>query len=475
MKTGVQSVTIKLIDPEGTDSLSWVFDHPDEFTGIEVSGEGEIEIEVSDRKFLITEHEGTGTIGPWTRLQLRVDTSETPVDLIIALDTSYSMISDFEDTTRFDLAVDGILELIGQKSKKLTVGIMAYGVDWEMSQDLTEASTFTKKKQSDLKKELDLIKHKGKAAAGTALNGSSEVFSIKGSSDLKAVLLLTDGADEIGPNPLKEADNLVARGMYIYPFYFGEETDQKSLTIFERIAAKSHTTLFSLHNAAEEEKRRLIRASLRSADPDEGENGTGSIPVVAKEVGSEEDIQSAIPVPEEGESEDLPDTDADTHLEDTDETPSVDSSIIDSGDGSDDANESASDDPIDAEAVISPDERSGAKLEGAVSDEGFGNDSAPETGDAEVGGSEDLVIPSGTELLIRQLRDMGTGFTFLVQEGGGELPPGEEESDVQVIKAGTPIDDVDEEDASNELTHRPTPKIIDAIKNFIEWVKNLIW
>ena len=469
MKTGVQNVSIKLIDPEITESLSMAIGNPEVFYGTDVQGPGEIE--VSEKKYEIMEHEGTGEIGPGTRIILSIDASETPIDMLIALDTSYSMISEYEDTTRFDLAVDGILELIGQKSKKLVTGIMAYGVDWEMSVDLANASSFTKKKLTDLKKELSQIKHKGKAAAGTALNGSSEVFSIKGSSSLKVVVLLTDGADEIGPNPLKEADKLASRGIYIYPFYFGEETDQKSLTIFDRIAAKGHTTLFSLHNAAEEEKRRLIRASLKSAQLDEGDEGFGSEAAAVDDGDAEmdEDIPSATPVPEEGEPDDMPEDMPQDNPEDIPEDISGDNLGDRSGNMSEDIPEDASvDEPgetSEGELVLGPDDQ--PEKEGAEPTDNGSTDLSRD-------GSEDLVIPSGSELLIRELQKLGNGLTFLIQEGGGEFSA-DEDSDGLVIKAGVPVDDTETTESSNEPTFNRTPKIIDAIKHFIEWVKGLIW
>lgn len=399
MKTGVQSVTIKLIDTEVRESLVDLIENPGVFHGISIEDEEEAEVEVSGKKYAIVDLEGTGQIGPWTRIIFKIDASETPVDMVIALDTSYSMISSFEDSTRFDLAVDGIIDLIGEKSKHLIVGVLAYGVNWEMSMDLTNAQTFTKKKLSDLRKDLIGIKHKGKAAAGTALNGATEVFSIKGVNDVKAVVLLSDGADEIGPNPLTEAGKLVTRGIYIYPFYLGEETDQKSLTIFERIAEKSHTRLFSLHDAADQEKRRLIRASLMEAESEEMEDGIVSDSVPSEETGG--DIEAGEPdgtIPVEGDSE----------------------------------------------------------QENATSE-----------------GKDDIQIPTASELLLRELRELGLGLPFIIQEGGAAIPS-DEDPDTQVIRAGIPVEEEDVPD-SKVLTFSRTPKIVDAIKNFIEWVKGLIW
>jgi len=431
MKTGVQSITIRLIEPEAKDTLQEILDDPWSFHGKNIDDEGELD--VSGRRFAILEREGEGTIGPWTRIKLTVDATKTPIDMLIALDTSYSMITTLEDASRFDLAVDGIVSLIGRKAKKLIVGIMAYGVDWEMALDMTNAKSFTKKKLNDIRKELGKTKHKGKAAAGTALNGASEVFTIKGLNDLKIVVLLSDGADEIGPNPIKEADKLNSRGIYIYPFYFGEEKDQKSLTIFKRIAAKSHTELFSLYNAAEQEKRRLIRASLKSAEEESGdETGTGSGSISGYQESGEDEGK----LPEqiagyEGETEARNGTEKKAEIESENEV----------------------------ENDIGMPERT-------IKDEGDSDVQSNE-------GKEGIDIPSGSELLTRELRELGSVLPFIIQEGGKGLPS-EDDGDVPVIKAGMRAEEVEGENSSRPILKR-TPKIFDAVKNFIEWVKGLIW
>ncbi|MCK4614954.1 MAG: VWA domain-containing protein [Thermoplasmata archaeon] len=384
MKSGVQSITIKLVDFKATESLKDILDNPEAFHGVKIEEEGELE--VGDIKYTILEKEGKGEIGPWTHILLKVDASETPVDMLIALDTSYSMISTFEDSTRFDLAVDGIVSLLGQRTKGLISGVMTYGADWEMTLDMTNVKTLTKKKLGGIEKELKETKHRGKAAAGTALNGALEVFTVKGLNDVRAVVLLTDGVDEVGPNPLKEAKRLVSMGIHIYPFYFGEEKDQKSLTILKRIATMSNTRLFSLYNAVEKEKRRLVRASLRTSED------------------------------EKNEGEELKDRN-------------------EPGENSDESEDNADD----------KDDK----------------------------GKEELVVPSGSELLLRELTELGKGLSLVIQQGGGEFEPDENE-DVKVIKAGVPVTKKEQKGRDGPIFKR-TPKIIDAIKHFIEWLKGLIW
>ncbi len=428
MKSGVQSVTIKLKDSEDKDSLRELLENPGAFH--EVTYEGEPEIAIGERKFLIAESEGEGTIGPWTSIDLRIDANEIPIELLISLDTSYSMISSFEETTRYDLAIEGINSLLAGKSSKLIAGIMAYGVVWEMTMDMTNVKNITKKKLNGIVQELSDIKHKGKAAAGTALNGALEVFTVKGLNDIRVVVLLTDGTDEIGPNPLKEAEKLVSRGIYIYPFYFGEESDQKSLTILERIANMSHTKLFKLYEAVEEEKRRLIRESLKSP---EGEGKPDEVTL------HDDEIQTAEPVEDE-----------------------VNSETRDSEEGSTDSDDQA-------------DERSEHITDPSDDDQASDMNHDSPTDDFEGKGTgEELNVPSGSDLLMRELTQLGTYLTLQIQEGSKELPM-EEDKDVEVIRAGIPVEEEEKQEKEKERTFRRTPKIIDAIKNFIDWVKSLIW
>ena len=100
----------------------------------------------------------------------------------------------------------------------------------------------------------------------------------------------------------------------------------------------------------------------------------------------------------------------------------------------------------------------------------LGPEDVPKTATAHEGPA----IPTGSELLIRELGDLGKNLTFLLQEGGCTIVQ-DEDDDVQVIKAGIPTDIQETNDRSNEPTFRKTPKIIDVIKNIIEWIKNLIW
>ena len=504
MKSGVQSITVKLIDPEVKTSLEEIFANPEDFHGLiinEDSSEERVkdisedqdngkseddqkvrkseeapkvmgEIEASGRRYKIVRSEGEGAIGPWTEIILEVDTNETHVNMLIALDTSYSMITSFEDTTRFDLAVDGIFSLLGEKPKRLIAGIMAYGVNWEMSQDMVNAKSLTKKKQKEITTELLQTKHKGKAAAGTALNGALEVFTVKGLTDLRIVLLLTDGTDEIGPNPLKEAEKLLSKGIYIYPFYFGEESDSKSVAILDRIALKSHTNLFSLHNAVEHEKRKLIRASLRSADKDPIK------PIIEPEGPSDDGIMDAEPVDIESSDSGSPEVSS----EDTSENVATDSSDDTPDHSSEDLPEGstvdfAEDSPKGGSEETDAKER--VMVATIVDDETPSTEDVQSTGGEEPEdmdsseGKEEIIVPSGSDLLLKELQQLGTSLTFLVQERGNAMLT-EEDADIPVIKAGIPVEE-EEQDESRELTFNRTPKIIDAIKNFIEWVKGLIW
>ncbi len=362
MTSRVRSIKLKPIDLEAPDALSEILKTPEEFHGTGVEQET-AEIEVKERKYQVVKRDGEGKVGPWTEIELLVDADETPVNLLIALDCSYSMNTLFDDATRFDIAVEGILSIFERKAKYLTAGTMTYGTDWEMTLDVTRVKDFTKKRLTALEKELKETRLKGKAAAGSALSGAVEVFNVKGLKDIRAVVLITDGIDEVGTNPIKEAENLVSRGIHIYPFYLGDESDEKSLKILKYIAALSHTRLFTLYNAVEQEKRRIIRESLRNAE-------------------------------EQGE-------------------------------------------------------------------------------DAEEQDEEEIEVPSGAELLKKELGRLGGEIYFLLQTGS-EGPETGEDEEVQVIKAGVPSTEEEREVHRGPVFER-TPKIIDAIKHFIDWLKSIIW
>lgn len=145
------------------------------------------------------------------------------VDVILALDTSYSMNKDDYKPTRFEAAKNALCTFLAQKiDTKDRVGIITFSHGYTVHM---VPAAVDKNAISKVFSELKVLKPGGRTALSNAIQGAIDVF---GSQDMpenaRTLILLTDGCDNIGDVPREVALKAKELGIQIYPVLIGGGT-----------------------------------------------------------------------------------------------------------------------------------------------------------------------------------------------------------------------------------------------------------
>ena len=138
-----------------------------------------------------------------------VQSAEGETSILFIFDASGSMNQKVEGKSKLNISKDILSDLIGDMPSETQVGFMVYGHAGAVKKgcDAIELSVPIKALDSDLiKKKIMALQAKGKTPIAASLEQGAEVIEkIKGA---KMIVLISDGEETCGGNPLKEAEKL---------------------------------------------------------------------------------------------------------------------------------------------------------------------------------------------------------------------------------------------------------------------------
>jgi len=218
----------------------------------------------------VAEPEGYVKIGDNTEIEIMPKPLKS--DILLAVDTSYSMSKDDYQPNRFEAAKNAVMFFLNQKiDTKDRVGLVTFGSTCFEKLPLTNVNDELLAKALS---ELQDTKPAGRTSISSALNAAVEIFKNQGvPENPKILIMLTDGADNIGENPAVQAQKLKENLVSVYPVLIGTKThyDEKILT---EIVATTGGRFYSAPNKDElinlyselAGKRKRIREMKKTED-----------------------------------------------------------------------------------------------------------------------------------------------------------------------------------------------------------------
>jgi Ca-activated chloride channel family protein len=218
----------------------------------------------------VAEPEGYVKIGDSTEIEIMPKPLKS--DILLAVDTSYSMSKDDYQPNRFEAAKNAVMFFLNQKiDTKDRVGLVTFGSTCFEKLPLTAVNDGV---LANVSLELSETKPAGRTSLSSALNAAVEIFKNQGAPENpKILIMLTDGADNMGENPVVEAQKLKENSVTVYPVLIGTKThyDEKILT---EIAATTGGRFYSAPNKDElinlyselAGKRKRIREMKKTED-----------------------------------------------------------------------------------------------------------------------------------------------------------------------------------------------------------------
>jgi len=195
----------------------------------------------------VAEPGGYVKIGDGTEIEIMPKPLKS--DILLAVDTSYSMSKDDYQPNRFEAAKNAVMFFLNQKiDTKDRVGLVTFGSTCFEKLPLTNVNDELLAKALS---ELQDTKPAGRTSISSALNAAVEIFKNQGvPENPKILIMLTDGADNIGENPAVQAQKLKENSVSVYPVLIGTKThyDEKILT---EIAATTGGRFYSAPNKDE--------------------------------------------------------------------------------------------------------------------------------------------------------------------------------------------------------------------------------
>ena len=195
----------------------------------------------------VAEPEGYVKIGDNTEIEIMPKPLKS--DILLAVDTSYSMSKDDYQPNRFEAAKNAVMFFLNQKiDTKDRVGLVTFGSTCFEKLPLTAVNDDV---LANVSLELSETKPAGRTSLSSALNTAVEIFKNQGTPENpKILIMLTDGADNMGENPVVEAQKLKENSVSVYPVLIGTKThyDEKILT---EIAAATGGRFYSAPNKDE--------------------------------------------------------------------------------------------------------------------------------------------------------------------------------------------------------------------------------
>ncbi len=197
--------------------------------GKTVRKDGRVNISRVSLNVAVTEPEGYVKIDDSTEIEIMPKPLKS--DILLAVDTSYSMTKDDYKPSRYEAAKNAVLFFLNQKiDTKDRVGVMTFGSTCYEKIPLTTVNEETLAETSSVFQD---TKPAGRTSLSSALITALGIFMDQGMPEnSKTLILLTDGVDNMGGNPVAEAQKLKENGITVYPVLIGTKIhyDEKTLT-----------------------------------------------------------------------------------------------------------------------------------------------------------------------------------------------------------------------------------------------------
>ncbi|MEW6069746.1 MAG: VWA domain-containing protein [Candidatus Thermoplasmatota archaeon] len=198
-----------------------------------------LECEDIKLKVISTYPEAKLKVTPATNIEISVTPKST--DLILALDSSYSMRREDYKPSRTELAKKAALAIVANKiDVKDRVGIMSFGYNYAIHLPLMRVTNESLVQASASLKEL---KPAGRTSLSSAINGAIAMLEAEAREESMRILtIFTDGFDNIGEAPQQLALRAKDKNIIINTILLGEREEQeKTLKELAEITGGSHT------------------------------------------------------------------------------------------------------------------------------------------------------------------------------------------------------------------------------------------
>ncbi|MDI6856611.1 MAG: vWA domain-containing protein [Candidatus Thermoplasmatota archaeon] len=172
-------------------------------------------------------------VTPATTIEISV--APKSADIILAVDSSYSMRKEDYKPSRFGCANKAALTIASHKiGTKDRVGIMSFGYNYVVHSPLAQVSKESLAQASSVLKEL---KPSGRTAISSAINGAIAMFESSAcEKGLKTLTIFTDGFDNIGEAPEQSALKARDKNIIVNTILLGERKEEQE-KLLKEIAA----------------------------------------------------------------------------------------------------------------------------------------------------------------------------------------------------------------------------------------------
>lgn len=166
---------------------------------------------------------GAVRIGDETELEILSRKMKFTSDIILAIDTSYSMRKNDYKPNRFGAAKTAVLSFLMEKvDTDDKLGVFTFG---HRPSQVMELKPVANEDLTDVAKVLEDTELLGRTSIGNLIDKTLAVFDEKSTpGNMRMLIMLTDGADNIGSDPVACAESAKKKNVAIYPVLIGKDS-----------------------------------------------------------------------------------------------------------------------------------------------------------------------------------------------------------------------------------------------------------
>lgn len=226
MSETAKKIIIEVLSNMPQKKFELIADSTFRLEGKEVSNNTVISLSGFKLKVCYTEPKGTVLITPETIIELRKEVKAS--DIILAVDRSYSMKNTDYQPSRFLSAVNAIKFFLEKKINSFDrIAVLTFAYDTTPILPLTN---ITQENLEETIKKLGETKLGGRTSLANAISSSIEIFRESPMAGrTKSIIILTDGVDNIGENPLDMVKFACEKGAIINTILIGQQKDDATL------------------------------------------------------------------------------------------------------------------------------------------------------------------------------------------------------------------------------------------------------
>jgi len=176
--------------------------------------------------------------------------------VLFMLDSSGSMADRIDGRAKLDIAKESLSSVLSEIPDEISVGLRVYGHKGNTKASLAENCKATELIVPIEKGAKELIKSKAlsyrpKGNTPIALSLSKAPEDFPGVDAKRYIVLISDGLETCGGDPIAEIENLKAKGFKVVIHTVGLDVDQKTRAQLQQIAAAGGGMYLEAKNAAE--------------------------------------------------------------------------------------------------------------------------------------------------------------------------------------------------------------------------------